>query len=101
LPPPYRDRDHLLDDFYDHIFGEEDVSDDDQAWFDSKIASFIAQAEGEQPPGRRRQRGQPAPPARRRPGTETGGSGRRRSGSPKGDTGYGLSLFYGQKEDAS
>jgi len=90
----FRDRDEFLDGLFDHLFeGQDDVSDEDRDWFDKRVASFFAKLEGERPPGRRRSgRGQPSAPARR-PGTD---KGRRQSGG----SGYGLSLFYGGREDA-
>lgn len=93
----FNNRDEALDDLFDHLFGDEDVSDEDRAWFDTKVVTWFDKLEGVKPPGRRR-RGEPSKISGRRPGSGDAGSGRqgRRERSDKG--GYGLSLFYGDNK---
>lgn len=91
----FNNRDEALDDLFDHIFGEEEVTEEDKTWFEEKFGSWFDKLEGKRPPGRRR-RGEPSKITGRR-GTPSGESqGRRRRRD--GDGGYGLSLFYGDKE---
>lgn len=95
----FKDRDDLLDQMFDHIFGEDEVDDDDHAWFEAKIASFFDQVvEGNKPPGRRRQKQTPAAPKRRRPGVASPDGGSSNGGSSNSnDGGYGSNLFFGKK----
>lgn len=91
----FKDRDEALDDLFDHLFGDDEVPDEDRAWFDDKVVSWFDKLEGVKPPGRRRRSGEPSKIAGRRPGGSGGDQqGRRRQSSD----GYGLSLFYGKGE---
>lgn len=90
----FGNRDEALDDLFEHIFGEEEVSDEDKEWFEDKFGSWFDKLEGKRPPGRRR-RGEPAKISGRRPGANDNQGRRGRRGEGEG---YGLSLFYGNKE---
>lgn len=92
----FSNREEALDDLFEHIFGEDDVTDEDKAWFEEKFGTWFDKLEGKKPPGRRR-RGEPSKIAGRRPGTDDNQGGRRR----RNNDGYGLSLFYGNKETGS
>jgi hypothetical protein len=90
----FKDRDDFLDQLFDHIFGEDEVDDDDHAWFDAKVASFFDQVvEGNKPPGRRRAKQGPAAPKRRRPGAAAEGAGEK--GDKDKGGGYGAGWLFG------
>lgn len=93
--------DELLDDWWDHIFGDDEVTDEDEAWFNDKIGGFLDKLQGRKPPGKRRRRGEPSPPAGR-PGRRADDSGSRRRSKQDNtdDSGYGLSVLFGSKESA-
>lgn len=85
----YKDRDEALDDFFDHIFGEDEVTDEDHEWFKDKVESWFDKLEGVKPPGRRRA-GKPSPIKRE------GGKGRR-SNKSEGEGDYGARSIFGIK----
>ena len=88
----FKDRDDFLDQLFDHIFGEDEVDDDDHAWFEAKVATFFDQVvEGNKPPGRRRAKQQPTAPKRRRPGAAAAAEGDKGAEKPKG---YGANLLF-------
>jgi hypothetical protein len=89
----FNNRDEALDDLFDHLFGDDEVTDEDRSWFDDKVVTWFDKMEGVKPPGRRR-KGEPSKISGRRPGSGGDQKGRRRD-SDKG--GYGLSLFYADK----
>lgn len=90
----FNNRDEALDDLFEHIYGDDEVSDDEKAWFEDKFNAWFDKLEGKKPPGRRR-RGEPSKISGRRPGSSEGNQGGRRSRQQS--SGYGLSLFYGDK----
>lgn len=84
----YDNREHFLDELYDHLRGEEEWGEEDNNWFETKVASFFRDdGVGPQKVGRRRAGQQPASP-KRRPGNSSGGESKKEGK-------YGLGLFYG------
>lgn len=91
----FKDRESFLDGLFDHIFGEGDVTDEDQDWFEKSVASFFPE-EKEKEKENEGGSGGANPPRRRRPTSEgTGPRRRRRASAGSGETRYGSRAFWG------
>jgi hypothetical protein len=86
----YPDRDSFLNALFDHVFPEgEEVTDDDQDWFDNLAKFFEDEKSGEG--------NAPNPPRRRRTGNTTSASPprrRRRVSSGSSSDSYGASSWW-------
>lgn len=92
----FKDRDDFLDQLFDHIFGEDEVDDEDHSWFEQKVATFFDQVvEGNKPPGRRRAKQGPAAPKRRRPGAPAAEGDKGDKGDKGGSGSYGAGWLFG------
>lgn len=90
----FKDKDSFLDALFDFIFeGDDDVEDEDQEWFEKRVAAFFNEKEDKGGSGT----GANAP-RRRRPASTSSGTGprrRRRASAGSGESRYGSRAFWG------
>lgn len=91
----FENKDAFLDGLFDHIFGEDDVTDEDQEWFDS-LSGFFDQFENSQS---NNSNNNTSNSKRRRPSNkQSSNSPRRRpraNSSSNTSKTYGSGLFFG------
>jgi hypothetical protein len=88
----FKDKDSFLDALFDFIFeGDDDVEDEDQKWFEERVAAFFSDKENEGGSGS----GASAPRRRRPASSGTGPRRRRRASAGSGESRYGSRAFWG------
>jgi hypothetical protein len=93
----YKTRDDFLDAFFDHVFGDGEVDDEDQEWFNEKVASFFPEDSDDNKDKGGSGSGANAP--RRRPASSGSGSTthrRKRQSANAGSSGYGSKSYWGK-----
>jgi hypothetical protein len=99
--PKYKDREEFLDALYDHVFPEgEDVTDDDETWFNDVLSKFFDDDSGNSNSGNsggNSQGGNANAPRRRRNagGGNSNAPRRRRRQSADSGSGFGSSVWFG------
>jgi hypothetical protein len=96
--PQWENKDKMLDDLYDHVFGDEDPSDEDKQWFEHLAKFFDDTDGGDGGNTHRRRAGNSGDTGSGNKGRRMATPPRRRSRASAGSGQYGSSAWFGSGE---